>query len=209
MAAVLGGAQSLHTNSRDEALALPTEEAVQIALRTQQIIAHETGVAKVIDPVGGSYAVEALTDAIEAGARAYIAQIDDAGGAVKAIESGLQQHEIQQSAYAYQKEIEDKTRLIVGLNAFTVEEEVTPPTMQVDPALERQQVARLQALRSQRNGDRAAAALRTLERCARGTDNLMPPLIDAVESYATLGEIADTLRGVFGEYQERVVLSGA
>ena len=209
MAAVLGGAQSLHTNSRDEALALPTEEAVQIALRTQQIIAHETGVAKVIDPLGGSYAIEALTDAIEEGARAYIEQIDDKGGAVKAIESGFQQHEIQQSAYTYQKEIEDKTRSIVGLNAFTIEEEVTPPLMQIDPALEKQQVARLQALRSQRNGDRVTAALQTLEQSARGTDNLMPPLIAAVESYATLGEIADTLRGVFGEYQERVVLSGA
>ena len=209
MAAVLGGAQSLHTNSRDEALALPTEEAVQIALRTQQIIAHETGVAKVIDPVGGSYAVEALTDAIEAGARAYIGQIDDMGGAVKAIQSGFQQHEIQQSAYTYQKEIEDKSRLIVGLNAFTMEEDATPPIMQVDPALEKQQVARLQALRSQRDNQQVAAALQALEHSARGTDNLMPPLIAAVESYATLGEIADTLRGVFGEYQERVVLSGA
>ena len=209
MAAILGGAQSLHTNSRDEALALPTEEAVQIALRTQQIIAHETGAAKVIDPVGGSYAVEALTDAIEEGARAYIQQIDDAGGAVKAIQSGFQQHEIQQSAYTYQKEIEDKTRLIVGLNAFTMEEDATPPIMQVDPALEKQQIARLQALRAQRDNQKASAALQALEHSARGADNLMPPLIAAVESYATLGEIADTLRGVFGEYQERVVLSGA
>ena len=209
MAAVLGGAQSLHTNSRDEALALPTEEAVQIALRTQQIIAHETGVAKVIDPVGGSYAIEALTDAIEAGARTYIQQIDDAGGAVKAIQSGFQQHEIQQSAYTYQKEIEDKSRLIVGLNAFTMEEDATPPIMQVDPALEKQQIARLQALRAQRDNQQVTAALQALEHSARGTDNLMPPLIAAVESYATLGEIADTLRGVFGEYQERVVLSDA
>ena len=209
MAAILGGAQSLHTNSRDEALALPTEEAVQIALRTQQIIAHETGAAKVIDPVGGSYAVEALTDAIEEGARAYIQQIDDAGGAVKAIQSGFQQHEIQQSAYTYQKEIEDKTRLVVGLNAFTMEEDATPPIMQVDPALEKQQIGRLQALRAQRDNEKASAALQALEHSARGTDNLMPPLIAAVESYATLGEIADTLRGVFGEYQERVVLSGA
>ena len=209
MAAVLGGAQSLHTNSRDEALALPTEEAVQIALRTQQIIAHETGVAKVIDPVGGSYAIEALTDAIEAGARAYIQQIDDMGGAVKAIQSGFPQHEIQQSAYTYQKEIEDKTRLIVGMNAFTMEEDATPPIMQIDPALEKQQIARLQALRSQRDNQKVTAVLQTLEQSARGTDNLMPPLIAAVESYATLGEIADTLRGVFGEYQERVVLSGA
>ena len=207
MAAVLGGAQSLHTNSRDEALALPTEEAVQIALRTQQIIAHETGAAKVIDPVGGSYAIEALTDAIEEGARAYIRQIDDAGGAVKAIQSGFQQHEIQQSAYTYQKEIEDKTRLIVGLNAFTMEEDATPPIMQVDPALEKQQIARLQALRAQRDNQKVSAALQALEHGARGTANLMPPLIAAVESYATLGEIADTLRGVFGEYQERVVLS--
>ena len=209
MAAILGGAQSLHTNSRDEALALPTEEAVQIALRTQQIIAHETGVAKVIDPVGGSYAIEALTDAIEAGACAYIQQIDDMGGAVKAIQSGFQQHEIQHSAYTYQKEIEDKTRVVVGLNAFTMEEDVTPPLMQIDPALEKQQIARLQALRAQRDNQQVTAALQTLEQSARGADNLMPPLIAAVESYATLGEIADTLRGVFGEYQEHVVLSGA
>ncbi len=209
MAAILGGAQSLHTNSRDEALALPTEEAVQIALRTQQIIAHETGVAKVIDPVGGSYAIEALTDAIEAGARAYIQQIDDMGGAVKAIQSGFPQHEIQQSAYTYQKEIEAKTRLIVGLNAFITEEDATPPIMQIDPALEKQQIARLQALRAQRDNHKVTAALQTLGQRARGTDNLMPPLIAAVESYATLGEIADTLRGIFGEYQERVVLSSA
>ncbi len=209
MAAILGGAQSLHTNSRDEALALPTEEAVQIALRTQQIIAHETGVAKVIDPVGGSYAIEALTDAIEAGARTYIQQIDDMGGAVKAIQSGFPQHEIQQSAYTHQKEIEAKTRLIVGLNAFITEEDATPPIMQIDPALEKQQIARLQALRAQRDNHKVIAALQTLEQRARGTDNLMPPLIAAVESYATLGEIADTLRGIFGEYQERVVLSSA
>ena len=209
MAAILGGAQSLHTNSRDEALALPTEEAVQIALRTQQIIAHETGVAKVIDPVGGSYAIEALTDAIEEGARAYIRQIDDMGGAVKAIQCGFPQHEIQQSAYTYQKEIEEKSRLIVGVNAFTMEEDAAPPIMHVDPALEKQQIARLQALRSQRNNQKVTTALQTLDQCARGTNNLMPPLIAAVESYATLGEVADTLRGVFGEYQERVVLSGS
>ena len=209
LAAILGGAQSLHTNSRDEALALPTEEAVQIALRTQQIIAHETGVAKVIDPVGGSYAIEALTDAIEAGARVYIQQIDDLGGAVKAIQSGFQQHEIQHSAYTYQKDVEDKTRLIVGLNAFTMEEDVAPPIMQIDPTLEKQQIARLQALRAQRDNQRVSTALQNLEQSARGADNLMPLLIAAVESYATLGEIADTLRGVFGEYQEHVVLSGA
>jgi methylmalonyl-CoA mutase N-terminal domain/subunit len=208
MAAVLGGAQSLHTNSRDEALALPTEESVQIALRTQQIIAHETGVAAAIDPVGGAYAVEALTRDIEEHARAYLDQIEAMGGAVRAIELGFLQREIQHSAYQYQQEIETRSRLIVGVNAYTIEDEPAPPLLQIDPDLERQQIARLQTLRAQRHKAPVQTALRRLEYAARGSDNLMPLLIEAVESYATLGEIADTLRGVFGEHQEQIVLTG-
>jgi methylmalonyl-CoA mutase N-terminal domain/subunit len=208
MAAVLGGAQSLHTNSRDEALALPTEEAVQIALRTQQIIAHETGVAKSVDPVGGAYAIEALTDAIAERAQAYIAQIDALGGVVSAIEHGFPQREIQQSAYQYQQEIEARSRIVVGVNAYTLEEESTPPLLRIDPDLERQQIARLQALRAQRNNVQVTSVLRRLEQAAHGSENLMPLLVEAVEGYATLGEIADTLRGVFGEHQEQIVLSG-
>jgi methylmalonyl-CoA mutase N-terminal domain/subunit len=208
MAAVLGGAQSLHTNSRDEALALPTEESVQIALRTQQIIAHETGVAKSVDPVGGAYAIEALTKAIEEHAQAYLDQIDAMGGAVRAIELGFPQREIQQSAYQYQQEIETHSRIVVGMNAYTLEDEPVPPLLRIDPDLERQQVARVQALRAQRNNAQVKAVLQRLEYAARGSENLMPLLIEAVECYATLGEIADTLRTVFGEHQEQIVLTG-
>ncbi len=208
MAAVLGGAQSLHTNSRDEALALPTEESVQIALRTQQIIAHETGVAKSVDPVSGAYAIEALTKAIEERAQAYLDQIDAMGGAVRAIELGFPQREIQQSAYQYQQEIEARSRIVVGMNAYTLEGEPVPPLLRVDPDLERQQVARVQALRAQRNNAQVKTVLQRLEYAARGSENLVPLLIEAVECYATLGEIADTLRAVFGEHQEQIVLTG-
>ncbi len=207
LAAVLGGAQSLHTNSRDEALSLPTEESVEIALRTQQIIAAETNVAKTIDPVGGAYAIEALTDKIEEQARAYIEQIDDLGGAVKAIELGFPQNEIQQSAYCHQQEVEGRSRIVVGVNAYTLEDEPEPSLMRIDPALAQQQVDRLSALRAQRNPTQVQAALAQLEQAAQGTDNLMPHIIEAVECYATLGEIADTLRGVFGEHQEQVILT--
>ena len=206
MAAVLGGAQSLHTNSRDEALSLPTEASVEIALRTQQIIAHETGVTKAIDPVGGAYAIESLTDAIEAEARATMQRIDDLGGAVKAIETGFPQHEIQRSAYQYQREIEEQSRIVVGVNAHVIDEPETP-IMRVDSDLERRQIERLRALRAQRDTAKVDAALARLETAARGRDNVMPPLITAVESYATLGEIADTLRRVFGEHQEQIVLA--
>jgi methylmalonyl-CoA mutase N-terminal domain/subunit len=208
MAAVLGGAQSLHTNSRDEALALPTEESVQIALRTQQIIAHETGAANSVDPVGGAYAIEALTKAIEERAQAYLDQIDAMGGAVRAIELGFPQGEIQQSAYQYQQEIEARSRIVVGMNAYTIEDEPVPPLLRIDPDLERQQVARVQALRAQRNNAQVQAVLQRLEYAARGSENLMPLLIAAVECYATLGEIANTLRAVFGEHQEQIVLMG-
>jgi methylmalonyl-CoA mutase N-terminal domain/subunit len=208
MAAVLGGAQSLHTNSRDEALALPTEESVQIALRTQQIIAHETGVANSVDPVGGAYAIEALTKAIEERAQAYLDQINAMGGAVRAIELGFPQREIQQSAYQYQQEIEARSRIVVGMNAYTLEDEPVPPLLRIDPDLERQQVARVQALRARRNSAQVKTVLQHLESAARGSENLMPLLIEAVECYATLGEIADTLRAVFGEHQEQIVLTG-
>jgi len=208
MAAVLGGAQSLHTNSRDEALALPTEESVQIALRTQQIIAHETGVAKSVDPVSGAYAIEALTKAIEERAQAYLDQIDAMGGAVRAIELGFPQREIQQSAYQYQQDIEARSQIVVGMNAYTLEGESVPPLLRIDPDLERQQVARVQALRAQRNNAQVKTVLQRLEYAARGSENLVPLLIEAVECYATLGEIADTLRAVFGEHQEQIVLTG-
>jgi methylmalonyl-CoA mutase N-terminal domain/subunit len=207
LAAVLGGAQSLHTNSRDEALSLPTEESVEIALRTQQIIAAETNVAKVIDPVGGAYAIEALTDEIEAHARAYIQKIDDLGGAVKAVEIGFLQNEIQQSAYRYQQEVEERSRLVVGVNAYTLDDEPEALRLRLDPTVERQQVERLHAVRAQRDPMAVKTTLARLEQAARGCDNLMPSIIAAVECYATLGEIADTLRGVFGEHQEHIVLA--
>lgn len=207
LAAVLGGAQSLHTNSRDEALSLPTEESVEIALRTQQIIASETNVSKVIDPVGGAYAIESLTDTIEEKASAYIQKIDDMGGAVKAIELGFQQNEIQQSAYRYQQEVEERSRLVVGVNAYTLDNEPEPALMRIDPALAQQQIERLHALRSQRDSAHVKAALAKLEQAARGTANVMPYIVEAVECYATLGEIADVFRAVFGEHQEQVVLA--
>jgi methylmalonyl-CoA mutase N-terminal domain/subunit len=207
LAAVLGGAQSLHTNSRDEALALPTEESVEIALRTQQIIAYETGVTKAIDPVGGSYAIEALTNAIEERAADYIGKINDLGGAVKAIEVGFPQREIQQSAYRYQQEVEEKARIVVGVNEYVTDDEAEPPIMRLDPVLERQQIERLRTLRAQRDTGRVQNALVRLETAARGSDNLMPYIIDAVECYATLGEVSDTLRGVFGEHRENIVLA--
>jgi methylmalonyl-CoA mutase N-terminal domain/subunit len=206
LAAVLGGAQSLHTNSRDEALALPTEESVEIALRTQQIIAHESGIAKAIDPVGGAYAIESLTNTIEQQALAYIQDIDDRGGAVKAIELGFPQNEIQKSAYRYQQEVEEKSRIVVGMNAYIIDEP-EPPIMRIDPALERQQIERVQALRAQRDAMRVKTSLARLEAAAGDSENLMPPIIAAVEAYATLGEIADTLRRVFGEHQENIVLA--
>jgi methylmalonyl-CoA mutase N-terminal domain/subunit len=180
---------------------------VQIALRTQQIIAHETGVTKNVDPVGGAYAIEALTNAIEERAQAYIAQIDAIGGAVRAIELGFPQREIQHSAYQYQQEIEARSRLVVGVNAYTLDDASAPPLLRLDPDLERQQVARLQALRAQRNNVQVQEVLQRLEQVASSRANLMPLLIEAVECYATLGEIADTLRRVFGEHQEQIVLS--
>ena len=206
LAAVLGGCQSLHTNSLDEALALPTEDAALIALRTQQIIAHETGVANTIDPVAGSYAIESLTDEIEAGALTYMEKIDAMGGMLRAIEGGFVQAEIQKAAYDYQRSVEKKEQIVVGVNEFTANEERAIPTLLIDPQIEHTQVARLQALRAKRDAPRAKAALGELARRASTTENLLPAILSAVEAYATVGEISDTLRHIFGEYHESAVI---
>jgi methylmalonyl-CoA mutase N-terminal domain/subunit len=206
LAAVLGGCQSLHTNSMDEALALPTEEAALIALRTQQIIAHETGVTNTIDPVAGSYAIEKLTDEIEAGAVVYIDKIEAQGGVLRAIESGYMQGEIQKAAYEYQRAVESKEQIVVGVNDFLTDEERTISTLRIDPQIERGQVTRVQALRARRDSAKTSATLAELERRAATNENLLPAILDAVEAYATVGEISDRLRRVFGEYQESVVI---
>jgi len=206
LAAVLGGCQSLHTNSLDEALALPTEDAALIALRTQQIIANETGVTNTIDPVAGSYAIEALTNEIEAGAIAYIEKIDAKGGVLRSIESGYIQGEIQKAAYEFQRAVETKEQIVVGVNDFVAEEERSIPTLRIDSEIERAQVARVQSLRAKRDNTKTTAALAELQRRATTTENLLPAILDAVEAYATVGEISDTLRQIFGEYQESVVI---
>ena len=206
LAAVLGGCQSLHANALDEALALPTEEAALLALRTQQIIAHETGVANTVDPVGGSYAIEKLTGEIESAAQEYIARIDALGGMLRAIETGYVQQEIQKSAYDYQRAIERGEQIVVGVNRFQSEQGPPIPTLRIDPAFERAQVARLQALRARRYAARSRAALEEVERRARGSENLMPAILAAVEAHATVGEISDALRRAFGEYRESVVV---
>jgi methylmalonyl-CoA mutase N-terminal domain/subunit len=206
LAAVLGGCQSLHTNSLDEALALPTEDSALIALRTQQIIAHETGVASTVDPVGGSYAIEALTRQIETGAREYLNKIDALGGMLQAIDSGFVQTEIQKAAFDYQRAVESKQQLVVGVNEFQADEQRTVATLRIDPALEREQVERLKALRLRRDSTKVSASLAELDRRARGGGNLLPAILGAVECFATVGEISDTLRQVFGEYQESVIL---
>jgi methylmalonyl-CoA mutase N-terminal domain/subunit len=201
LAAVLGGTQSLHTNSYDEALGLPTEEAARIALRTQQVIAHESGVADFIDALGGSFAVEHLTGEIEARATAYIAAIDEQGGVIAAIERGYQQREIERRAYEHQRAVERKDRIVVGVNDFTVDTEAPLEVASIDPGLERDQRARLAALRSRRDATAHARALTALGDAARATDNLVTPIVGAVKALATVGEIADVLRGIFGEYQ--------
>jgi methylmalonyl-CoA mutase N-terminal domain/subunit len=205
LAAVLGGTQSLHTNSRDEALGLPTEDSVRIALRTQQIIANESGVADVIDPLGGSWAIEAMTDEIEARAEEYVRKIDEMGGMVHAISKGYVQREIQDAAYAWQKRVEAKEQVVVGVNAFRADDPPVP-VMKVDPALEERQVTRLKAFRARRDQAAARRALDAVRAAANGRDNLMPVLLAAVKANATKGEIADALREVFGEYKETVVL---
>ena len=207
LAAVLGGTQSLHTNSRDEAFALPSEESVAIALRTQQIIAHESGVVEIIDPLGGSYALEALTQEIEERAIEYIKKIDERGGAIKAIEAGFMQKEIATSAYQYQRDIEEKNKIIVGLNEFATEEAPFTNILKISPDIERYQRQKLDKVRGQRDARKVQDALKALRKAAQGTENLMPYILEAVKSYVTLGEIADCLREVFGEYKERTTIT--
>jgi len=206
LAAVLGGTQSLHTNSKDEALALPTEASVRIALRTQQIVAYESGATETIDPLAGSYYVESVTDRIQKEAEAYIATIDGMGGAVKAIERGYVQQEIQDAAYACQMDIESGERVVVGVNKFQIEEGPPKGLLRVDPIVGEQQAAKLKKLRAGRDNGRVDAALAALKKGAEGEDNLMPLILEAVRAYATLGEICDVLRAEFGEYQQKVIL---
>ncbi|MCL4272522.1 MAG: methylmalonyl-CoA mutase family protein [Anaerolineales bacterium] len=200
LSAVLGGTQSLHTNSMDEALWLPTEKSVRVALRTQQILAHESGAADSIDPLAGSYLIEYLTDEIEKGAEEYIAKVDEMGGAMTAIERGFMQNEIQNAAYAAQQAIEKKEQIVVGVNQFAVEEDLTLERLQVDPAIEIGQRERLAHLRANRDSAKVAELLSRLENLARDTQNLIPLFIECVENDVTLGEICNTLRGVWGEY---------
>jgi methylmalonyl-CoA mutase N-terminal domain/subunit len=211
LAAVLGGTQSLHTNGFDEALALPTEQAARIALRTQQILAHESGVADTVDPLAGSYYVESLTNEIERRGDEYmttIARFDLGGhyGMLRAIEQGYVQREIQNAAYAYQKAVDEQSALVVGVNEFVSEEEAAVPIQRIDEALERRQVERVKELRARRDAGVHAVALKNVEDAARSGENLMPRIVSAVEAYGTVGEIADVLRGVFGEYRETVVV---
>ncbi len=206
LAAVLGGCQSLHTNGRDEALSLPTEESAKLALRTQQIIAHESGVADLVDPLGGAYAIERLTDELEARAEDLLRRIDELGGMVRAIAEGFPQRLIQQAAYDEQRALEAGGRVVVGVNRFVEKAGVVPPLSKLDPELEERQIERLRAFRAARNGAEAGAALRAVEAAARGRENVMPSILAAVEARATLGEISDALRTVFGEYREKVVL---
>ena len=206
LAAVLGGTQSLHTNSRDEALALPTEDSVRIALRTQQIVAYESGVTETADPLAGSYYIESLTDQIEQKAVEYLNKIDELGGAAKAIEKGYIQKEIQDSAYKYQKEIEAGERIVVGVNKFQIKESAPKGLLKVDPKVGELQQKKLAELRKIRDNTKVNDALEKLENAAKSEDNLMPFILDAVKAYATLGEICGVLRKVFGEYQQSIVL---
>jgi methylmalonyl-CoA mutase, N-terminal domain len=206
LSAVLGGAQSLHTNARDEALALPTEAAARLALRTQQIIAHEAGVTETPDPLAGSYFVEALTNQLEAAAQEYLAEIEGLGGALAAIEAGYQQRQIQEAAYRVQREVEAEERIVVGVNRFRDDPVPSPDLQRIDPAGERAQVERLRRLRAERNTESWSAALEGLAVAAAGGDNLLPPIIQAVKAKATLGEISDRLRVGWGEHRELITV---
>jgi methylmalonyl-CoA mutase N-terminal domain/subunit len=206
MSAVLGGTQSLHTNAKDEALGLPTEEAALLALRTQQVIAHESGVCDTIDPLAGSYYVESLTDEIERRSREYLKKIETLGGAVRAIEKGFQQREIHESAYAWQRSVESGERVVVGVNQYVEETGERPPVLRIDEERARDAARKVAALREHRDGPAAQQALDELERCARSDDNLVPVILAAVESRATLGEISDRLGQVFGLYREAGIL---
>jgi methylmalonyl-CoA mutase N-terminal domain/subunit len=203
LSAVLGGTQSLHTNSRDEALTLPTEDSVRIALRTQQIIAHESGITNTIDPFAGSYYIEELTKQIEEQAQALMNKIDELGGVITCIEEGFIQQEIETASYEYQKEVESGDRIIVGMNAFQVDENVKIPLLRIDPIVEQEQVERLIRLKKERHNDDVRSSLNRLRDAAQKADNLMPPILDAVKAYATLGEICNIFREVFGEYRDR------
>jgi methylmalonyl-CoA mutase N-terminal domain/subunit len=202
LAATLGGAQSLHTNAFDEALALPTEASARLALRTQQVLAYESGIGDIVDPLGGAYAVESLTREIEKRAEEHIARIDEMGGMVAAIEQAWPQREIEQRAYEYQRAIESKEQIIVGVNEFQLEEPPPSDLLRIDPALEREQAARVADLRKRRDGQKAAEAVRALTQAAKGTDNLLPRIVDCVKSAVTVGEISDALRAEFGEHRE-------
>ncbi len=206
LAAVFGGTQSLHTNAMDEALALPTEDAARIALRTQQVIAYESGIADTVDPFAGSYAIEELTSEIERRVVDYLDKIDAMGGTLHAIESGYIQREIQNSAYEYQRAVETNDAIVVGVNRFQSEEEARVKTLRVDPAIEAAQVERVRALRQRRDAMACEASLVKLEEAARGTANVLPRILDCVEALATVGEISNRLRSVWGEYREAVTL---
>ncbi len=205
LAAVLGGTQSLHTNSLDEALGLPTENAARIALRTQQVIAYESGVADTVDPFAGSYAIEELTTQLEKAAVDYIEKIDAMGGMLRAIELGYVQNEIQEAAYEYQRAVETDDAIVVGVNKFQ-SDEGSIPVMRIDEKIERDQVARLQAIRARRNAADAEAALNAIEEAAKGTENLLPRILTAAEAQVTVGEISNRLRSVWGEYHESVTV---
>lgn len=205
LAAILGGTQSLHTNSRDEALSLPTEESVQVALRTQQIIAYESGVPDTIDPLAGSYYMEYLTNQIESRTRDYLARIERMGGALRAIETGFIQREIQESAYRYQLAVEQGNQVVVGVNRFVTQGDLSPRLMKVDPRVGENQIARLRALKEARDGVSVGRLLSRLEDVAREKENLMPAIMECIAAYATLGEICSVLRGVFGEYKSTVI----
>ena len=206
LAAVLGGTQSLHTNSRDEALALPTEESVQIALKTQQIVAEESGVTNTIDPLAGSYYVESMTDLIEKEAKEYIDKIDALGGMIEAIDGGYVQKEIQKSAYKYEMEIEEKERIIVGVNKYQVNEPEYKDLLKIDMKVQDDQIKSLKKIKAERNNEEVDKKLSALKKAAEGTDNLMPYILEAVRAYASIGEICNSMRSVFGEYKEHVVI---
>jgi len=206
LSAVLGGTQSLHTNSRDEALSLPTEESVRIALRTQQIIAEESGVTDTVDPLGGSYFVEVLTDKLEKDAMSYIEKIDEMGGMVEAIEKGYVQREIQKEAYRFQKELENKERIVVGMNKYQTKEESPKNLLKLDPAIQKNQIEKLKNIKEMRDNKLVSQSLNELKEAAKGKENLMPYIINSVKAYSTLGEISNVLKEIFGEYNENVVV---
>ena len=205
LSAVLGGTQSLHTNSMDEALALPSEHAALLALRTQQVVGYEIGVTDTVDPLGGSYYVEALTDQVEQEVMGYIKQIDELGGAVAAIEQGFMQREIQESAYRYQREVESGERVVIGVNRFASGDELPIDLLKVDPAVGERQIERLKKVRLRRDQGKVAEVLQELRRGAQSKENLMPYIFKAVKAYASLGEICGVLREIFGEYKQQVV----